>query len=433
MKDFKAALTKIKSKIGEKLPDGNDVWGYHGISRELIFDTIDQIYTIATEIGNDAGANRFEVIYLKRQASSINDAINKILDSETPEKYFNEFLNELAELLWAVKHTFFVINKNGLHADEEIIELKEQAKKLQVLSAEIENRKVLYENAFSKFQEDIDAVSNFQKEIATSQTEIAIKEKDVKEKHQTISNIYGDIEGWDVEIDEKRQSFVSLEKNIKTLSDNAKNLEDALIATQAAAAATEKELANLKTQNKTLLDEAQDTLGMTNRVGMSASFKERKDELNTSLKIWGEVFVLTVIGLAGLAYFLLINRMNENISFAMILTRFTIAAPLVWLAWFSAKQYLSISRIKEDYAFKFAATMAYEGHKKATRELEDKELEKALLVMSLCNMEENPIRLYSKEQQASPITEIVSHVKKARFNINAKNGAANVDIETKDE
>ena len=58
--------------------------------------------------------------------------------------------------------------------------------------------------------------------------------------------------------------------------------------------------------------------------------------------------------------------------------------------------------------------MAYEGHKKAARELEDANLEKALLEMSLFNMEQNPIRLFAKDGHATPINELFDRVKRIK-------------------
>ncbi|NMC43747.1 MAG: hypothetical protein GYA46_07500 [candidate division Zixibacteria bacterium] len=105
------------------------------------------------------------------------------------------------------------------------------------------------------------------------------------------------------------------------------------------------------------------------------------------------------------------------------------------MGWFAAKQYGYISKIREDYAFKAAAAMAYEGHKKAAREV-NKELESVLLEMSLYNMSQNPIRLYGdKDIQGSPIHELVDKVfqkipdiKKASVSVPA-GGKAKVEVE----
>lgn len=100
--------------------------------------------------------------------------------------------------------------------------------------------------------------------------------------------------------------------------------------------------------------------------------------------------------------------------------RIGVLSPLVWLGWFAARQFSYLSRISEDYAFKYAASMAYEGFKKATRET-DQDLERVLLEFSLFNMAQNPIRLYDgKPDHASPANEMLEtvlgslrHMKKA--------------------
>lgn len=431
MKNLKTALTKIKTKIQSKFPEGNDIWGYQGINRELIVNTIDQIYALATEIEEHDNDNRFEIIFLKRQASEINKNINAILDSDKPEEEFNTLLNKLAKLLWSVKHTFFVINQNGLRSDEELALLKTKISALQAANEELANIQEEYNIAFDDFQKKIDIISDYTKGIEEKRKAVAEQAIEVNIKYENINAIHKNIEGWDDEIEEKKNDFSQLTASIKSLSVDAGNLKENLLQIKQGAESTAEILKNLQAQNKDLLIEAKETLGIANRVGMASSFRTRKNELNVSLGIWGSVFVLAALGLAAIAYYLLAPEMKGNIQWAIIFSRFTIAAPIVWLAWFSAKQYLSISRIKEDYAFKFAAAMAYEGHKKATRELEDEELEKALLVMSLCNMEENPIRLYSKVSHASPINEILGTLRKVKTKLGADN--LSIDVETQSE
>jgi hypothetical protein len=83
---------------------------------------------------------------------------------------------------------------------------------------------------------------------------------------------------------------------------------------------------------------------------------------------------------------------------------------LIWLGWFAARQFSYLSRIREDYAFKYAAAMAYEGHKKATREV-DEDLERVLLEFSLFNMSQNPIRIYSEKlEHVTPMHEFTSTI-----------------------
>jgi hypothetical protein len=72
----------------------------------------------------------------------------------------------------------------------------------------------------------------------------------------------------------------------------------------------------------------------------------------------------------------------------------------------SVKQYGYLSRIQEDYAYKFASAMAFEGYKKQAKEI-DEDLLKQLLAVSVENLSQNPIRLFnSNDNHASPANEI---------------------------
>ncbi len=53
------------------------------------------------------------------------------------------------------------------------------------------------------------------------------------------------------------------------------------------------------------------------------------------------------------------------------LNHLPLLGPFIWLGWFSAVQYGYVSRVREDYAFKFAASMAFEGYKKEAREVDE--------------------------------------------------------------
>jgi hypothetical protein len=76
----------------------------------------------------------------------------------------------------------------------------------------------------------------------------------------------------------------------------------------------------------------------------------------------------------------------------------------------SARQYGFIARIREDYSYKYACAMSFDGFKK-NAEAVDKDLEKLLLNSSIDMISQNPIRLYgSKDNHASPFHELLGKV-----------------------
>ena len=73
---------------------------------------------------------------------------------------------------------------------------------------------------------------------------------------------------------------------------------------------------------------------------------------------------------------------------AALLYRLPVVAPVVWLAWFAAKQYGYASRLSEDYAYKAASAMAFEGYK---RESTDDATKLKLLETAINNFGDNPM------------------------------------------
>ena len=69
MQTFRSRLTKIKKHL-EQLPDGPDVYGFSGVSKELLVKEIDSLYGLSQFISErESEQFAFEVIALKRASS----------------------------------------------------------------------------------------------------------------------------------------------------------------------------------------------------------------------------------------------------------------------------------------------------------------------------------------------------------------------------
>lgn len=173
------------------------------------------------------------------------------------------------------------------------------------------------------------------------------------------------------------------------------------------------ELDNHKIEQKALFaqfegyrDTISNLLGDANRTGMAASFRSRKLELENPMTYWLLLFVSSIIGIVamGVIYFtpILATGKIEQLPF-----RLALVSPLIWLGWFSAKHYGYTARLREDYAFKEASAMSFEGYK---REANDStvEMQEKLLELAIKNFSDNPIRIYNgHENHASPLHEVL--------------------------
>ena len=240
-----------------------------------------------------------------------------------------------------------------------------------------------------------------------------------------ISNVHEKIQGWDEDIQERDTKIRTLSQQIETLSKNSSELKEKLVSFVAKAEESSKFLKEYEANNKLLLEEIKETLGDSNRVGMAASFRERKIELGKAQELWQAIFIGSIIAILSVSMFLLSNyaaftHISPNpFAWENILVKITILSPLIWLAWFAVRQYSFTNRVREDYSFKYAASMAYEGHKKATREV-NPELEQVLLEFSLYNMALNPIRLYGKKEEdhSTPLSEVADKLLSRLPNLN---------------
>ncbi len=167
---------------------------------------------------------------------------------------------------------------------------------------------------------------------------------------------------------------------------------------------------NVITQKKLFLEfenyrqQVSDILGDTNRAGMAGSFVARKEELKSSIELWERVFVGSLVCLILMAVFLISPSLSEH-RWDDLLFRVPLTAPIIWLAWFAAKQYGYNIRLREDYAYKAASAMAFEGFKRESID-ESADMRTRLLKTAIKNFGDNPIRIFDgKGNHASPAHE----------------------------
>ena len=415
MQHFRANLTRLKSQMENKLPEGNDIFGYSGVNKPLLISAVELAYSLSQEIEERDDSTRFEVIALKRHGSEANRLLKEYLDNQISHKkapeYFNEFLNCLSSLIEKIKIAYFVVTKNGLRDDVELASIKAEITDLRQKNDELKVMKEELQEKVITIQEGIEAIAIAHQNAKSLSSEMAQWHSSTKTQFDAISETHDSIEGWDNDIKEHETKFQTLSQKTLDLSKETQNLKDAMESHVRQCESSGAALRNFEKENVNLQKEIQETLGDANRVGMAASFQERKKELASQQIGWQSVFIITIIIIVGVANFVVVPEIvKKTRDWNQILGELAIISPLIWLGWFAAKQYTYISRIREDYAFKFAASMAYEGHKKATREV-DPDLERVLLEFSLFNMSQNPIRLYSKQaDHATPLHEVASTI-----------------------
>ena len=205
--------------------------------------------------------------------------------------------------------------------------------------------------------------------------------------------------------------ILALEKNINALVSGFTSLQDELEDNRN----TQKKLFE---DFEAYRDKIDGLLGDANRTGMAASFTKQKKDLMGPMIMWILWFAFSIIGLVvmGVKY---LAPLLESGKLEQLPSRLALTAPLIWLGWFSAKQYGYTSRLREDYAYKEASASSFEGYKREASQVSP-EMLKNLLETAIKNLGDNPIRIYSgHENHASPLNEILEKLLKDKKIIEA--------------
>ncbi|WP_421233997.1 hypothetical protein [Aeromonas jandaei] len=80
--------------------------------------------------------------------------------------------------------------------------------------------------------------------------------------------------------------------------------------------------------------------------------------------------------------------------------------PFLWLAWFSGRQYSHSNKLRQDYIYKSAIAMAYQGYKEESTEMGG-DMHNKLLENIVEHFSDNPVRLYEKCDSSSPLEELI--------------------------
>lgn len=146
--------------------------------------------------------------------------------------------------------------------------------------------------------------------------------------------------------------------------------------------------------------------------GLAKSFQDRSNKLRHERTLWTTAFAASAVFLLALAVAFAsdLETMTYESLVVHLLRKIGLAAPLVWLGWYSARQVGRISRVQEDYEYKAASALAFQAYKEEANVGGDPELTKRLLEHAIKTFGENPVRLYEHHQN-EPVTPVQAAIK----------------------
>ena len=132
------------------------------------------------------------------------------------------------------------------------------------------------------------------------------------------------------------------------------------------------------------------------RQGLAGAFTARASRIQKERSVWLVTFIAAVVGLSSLAIKFALDITDftyENLVVAL-LRRIALAAPMIWLGWYAARQVGRLNQIQEDYEYKAASALAFESYRNEIAASGDGALLNRLLDTTIKNFGDNPVRLY---------------------------------------
>lgn len=319
--------------------------------------------------------------------------------------HFPTFLSGIVNLLNAL-HTMVVFSQK----DTSVTAIAD-------LSAELSQALALVATA----QGELAAKAARLTEAAELADDIDTIHEDIKGKQEQCANSLKAIEG---SKGDAEKALADAHDSSEQVGDLSKELEE-IVATSKK---TEETLRTLTTTAEELKQKCASQQQLIDSLlpkgasaGLAAAFAARTGMLEWTKWIWMVAFALSLVLLTAFAFYLSRLSPPPGEYWSYVLYRMTLAAPLVWLAWFSAIQYGNTVRVQEDYAFKEATSKAFQGyrdHMQHLASIDDGEAGSAMSLMAQRTIEilaREPLRIFGRtHHDASPASVATSLIERVK-------------------
>ncbi|MDG6894558.1 hypothetical protein [Volucribacter amazonae] len=398
MKTVKGLLTKLKNQFKQDFEE--DYLFLENISLNHILSEIEYIYqSIDKFIELD---DQLEIIVFKRQALKLIKQISSRLDKR--EWNSNEELRIIGYLLklkHETKQLYLLEVKGELRSEQERQAI---AADIMDIQSKLTEHAAL-EQELVKHKKEFESLKSSLLTLQTSYNEVQEQADEITQWHKDISPLNDEI-----------AQFANTANNnlnkITTLATTAENAKPKIEKYH-------EEIENMITLFKKQKENIQEIIEDANRASMAGSFKKQQDNINSKMKwadgfLIGSLIITASISLWGFNSSLIQQTLKDgqiqtHLDWITFFAKSAISLPFLIVAWIKAKERAYLFRLREDYAYKYASAMAFEGYRKQVQQ-QSPELEEQLLKIAVDNLGSNPTKVFEKDLKSTPLETIIDGV-----------------------
>lgn len=418
MRAYKTKITQFKNTFEQSNWFENNIE-----NKQFILNEIEKLNAILSKI--ETYQDSFQKNYLKTEISKAIKESNKLLGLQRNPDNEEKIFKLVAGLVAQIKQTYLsVITEDKFHQDYEQLQV---IRRLKEEEEELRNKINSFMRQFQElesFTSELDYykseylilmnnIRDFHEKYHNTEEEVLNQAENVSNKSEQIDDFYIKIQEIFESLVEKKEianaNVVSVNeqrKEVDLLLNKSRNIADSLVEIKEKMRSSQNDLNDLTSDFNIQRESIQAIIEDANRASMAGAFKSRKDELKKPL-IMSEIllYIFLVLIVIISACLLVYSTENNTIRWDLFLVRLPLILPFVWAAWVNGRKNAHLFRLREDYAYKYAAAMAFEGYKKQVQE-KDSELMKLLLEVSIDNLGKNTSELLDKKVDSMPSQEL---------------------------
>lgn len=261
-----------------------------------------------------------------------------------------------------------------------------------------------------KIQADNEVITTAKESIDANALAVSEAKEETTETLGQVSSLLTEAKESKSEIDDLK---VSLTEVYETATEKLAEINDLLEQTGVAIGEGQKQVT---IANERLAKALQDI----NRQELAGAFHSQAENVSSERFKWLIAFGVSIVAIVVVAWCVLgvPSPETKGVDYLQrLLAGLPFLGPLVWFGWYAGREAGALGKVKQDYEYKAATAVAFEGHKKEVADSGDEALSQQLLETAIKNFGDNPLRLRSGKESnhAMPLEALIEAAKDEKW------------------
>jgi hypothetical protein len=313
---------------------------------------------------------------------------------------------------------FFNVDEISIRKTENDIQLTN--KQAESIISKLNESKKMLDTFYQSKSKELQEIQNSLQTVRNNSTEITNIHTQVSTNNATIQQIVTqqntNLENINKSIEANKLLVATHNKEVENFRDKAKNIFEEQANQKSEFDRQLKYMEETSAFFEERRKKLDDLIGREVGVSLFETFKQRKNELNGSLKFWRVIVcIMTIVTLLWVMY--LFSLSGSITGWDTLLTNSLKSLPAFVLLYFSISQYKKERAFQEEYAFKSAVALTIDEYAKKISN--DDEKKNDLIINAVKGVYSPPSSLFIKESSTKPdlASEILVHLKEVTIGL----------------